>query len=159
MDQFNKHFLKGFEKQAGLAGAMGKFVGAVRKAPSAVGQAFQKAKQLPGQVASGVKNMRQQSAREFDVMQRRKLGPELRKSKGMASKPIDISKNVPKPAQVNGKTVYQKPAPKQPGAISRGLNHAKNVALVGTAAAGAGAYYGLKDPSPEQMQQREGYSH
>lgn len=155
----NKHFVEGFEKKAFLAGGAGKLLGAIRKVPLQAKQTFRQAKKLPGQIQKSVQEFRDASARSFDVAQKKQLGFKGRHAAGMSTlnKPIDISKNVPKPVQIDGKTVYQKPAPKPVSKLKAGLGQAKNIAIGATVAGGVGAYYGLKDPEQPQSQPRQGY--
>lgn len=135
-------FYLGFNKEAGIPGALGTMVAKIYKAP---GQAVQAVKNLPETVRKGVDTVKATMARNKQEMlasHAREMGFKNRAARGTLDLSAKASKGRIMTGQMSPEAIRQ-----SNGSL---LSRVRNVATAGTLAAGTGVYMGMKDPEQDQ---------
>lgn len=136
------NFWIGFEKKAGIPGAIGTALGKMQKAPAAAAKIV---KDIPGAAKRGVEAVKTQVARnaqELSASKARELGPKLRGARPA----LDLSAKAAKGKISTGVTSPQS----LKNAKGSFLDRTRNVGTALAVGGAAGAYYGMKDPDEQQ---------
>jgi hypothetical protein len=139
-------FYLGFNKEAGIPGAIGTMAAKMRKAP---GQAVQAVKNLPETARKGVQAVKATMARNKQEMlasHAREMGFKNRAARGTLDLSAKASKGRIMTGQMSPEAIRQ-----SKGSL---LSRAQGLATAGTAAGAAGIYMGTKEPDQGQQQQQ-----